>query len=161
MNRLIIPNPNELNELVPLAEGYERMTRWGIEPDGVADLSRQVHGDRDKDVDWEQCIEQSLVAIGVYKDEKLVTFARLAGDRRSAILDDLLVDSEVKTHKIGSVCIDSLITIADLNEIYKITAPKDFIQDLSKERFKEFSQSQDLLRVRPRGWAFLNPLLSR
>jgi GNAT superfamily N-acetyltransferase len=102
--------------LVDLPAGYALVSKTDISPVEVMDLRGAVGWGRETESVWTQCIENSLITVGV-KDASgiLVGVGFLAGSIRHAILCDLTVHPEHQRRGIGRAIINQRI-----NMIYEL-----------------------------------------
>lgn len=101
-----------LNALLP--ESFYFVDKSQIHPDEIIALRETVNWKGDTVDRWRQCIDQSLVIIGV-RDAKtnLVGMACIAGNVRHAVLCDLAVDPIHQKKGIGAAIMSKLLVTAN------------------------------------------------
>lgn len=113
----------DTREMPPLPEGYSLAYEKDIYQIDIQNLRRSVGWFPDTNQVWKECLRESLICVGAIEDQsqKLIAFTRLSGDRRQATLADGVVHPDYQNKGLGKIGVETLIKIADLNEIRHLT----------------------------------------
>jgi N-acetylglutamate synthase-like GNAT family acetyltransferase len=101
-------------ENATLPEQYYFVNKVDIHPAEIIALRESVNWKGDTIDRWQECIDQSLVIVGVRNPEsKLVGMACIAGNVRHAVLCDLAVHPTNQNQGIGAAIMSELLKAAN------------------------------------------------
>ena len=98
-----------------------------IEPDALRALLRQTGwADRRRPLEIQRMLDNSLITLGVWHDERLIAFSRvITDDCFRALIDDVVVDSAYRGMGIGSAMMKKLLLRTQHIEIVMLDCATD------------------------------------
>ncbi|MCA1806520.1 MAG: GNAT family N-acetyltransferase [Actinobacteria bacterium] len=99
-----LPPTNPEQQALP--EGYAFIDKTEMQPQEIIQLRKSVGWSGDSEENWQKCIDQSGVIVGVRdKDQELVGMGRITADPRHAVLCDLVVHPGHQQKGIGTALV--------------------------------------------------------
>ena len=112
------PNTNPTPEFISLPEGYSFVEKADISPLEVMTLRESVGWTPETAEKWQDCIDESIEVAGVRDASgKLVGVGFLVGNKRHAVLCDLVVDPEHQGKGLGTAILKKRMDVIEKLEI--------------------------------------------